>query len=33
MTGRAILARSAIRSVEKTMEVAGGAAIYRDLGL
>jgi alkylation response protein AidB-like acyl-CoA dehydrogenase len=33
MTGRAILARSAIRSVEKAMEVAGGAAFYRDLGL
>ena len=33
MTGRAILARSAIHSVEKAMEVAGGAAFYRDLGL
>jgi alkylation response protein AidB-like acyl-CoA dehydrogenase len=33
MTGRAILARSAIRSVEKAMDVAGGAAFYRDLGL
>jgi alkylation response protein AidB-like acyl-CoA dehydrogenase len=33
MTGRAISARSAIRSVEKAMEVAGGAAFYRDLGL
>jgi acyl-CoA dehydrogenase len=33
MTGRAILARSAIRCVEKAMEVAGGAAFYRDLGL
>lgn len=33
MTGRAILARSAIRSVEKAMEVAGGAAFYRELGL
>lgn len=33
MTGRTILARSAIRSVEKAMEVAGGAAFYRDLGL
>lgn len=33
MTGRGILARSAIRSVEKAMEVAGGAAFYRDVGL
>jgi acyl-CoA dehydrogenase len=33
MTGRAILARSVIRSVEKAMEVAGGAAFYRDVGL
>lgn len=33
MIGRAILARSAIRSVEKAMEVAGGAAFYRDVGL
>jgi alkylation response protein AidB-like acyl-CoA dehydrogenase len=33
MTGRSILARSAIRSVEKAMEVAGGLAFYRDLGL
>jgi len=33
MNGRTILARSAIRSVEKAMEVAGGAAFYRDLGL
>jgi len=33
MTGRAILGHSAIRSVEKAMEVAGGAAFYRDLGL
>jgi len=33
MAGRAILARSAIRSVEKAMEVAGGVAFYRDLGL
>jgi acyl-CoA dehydrogenase len=33
MTGRAILARSAIRCVDKAMEVAGGAAFYRDLGL
>jgi len=33
MTGRAILARSAIRSVEKAMEVVGGASFFRDLGL
>jgi len=33
MTGRAILASSAIRSVHKAMDVAGGAAFYRDLGL
>jgi acyl-CoA dehydrogenase len=33
MTGRAILARSVIRSVEKAMEVAGGAAFYRGVGL
>lgn len=33
MIGRTILAHSAIRSVEKAMEVAGGAAFYRDLGL
>lgn len=33
MTGRAILARSAICSVEKAMEVAGGGAFYRDFGL
>lgn len=33
MIGRAILGRSAIRCVEKAMEVAGGAAFYRDLGL
>jgi alkylation response protein AidB-like acyl-CoA dehydrogenase len=33
MAGRTILARSVIRSVEKAMEVAGGAAFYRDLGL
>jgi alkylation response protein AidB-like acyl-CoA dehydrogenase len=31
MAGRTILARSVIRSVEKAMEVAGGAAFYRDL--
>jgi acyl-CoA dehydrogenase len=33
MTGRAILAGSAVRTVEKAMEVAGGAAFYRELGL
>ena len=33
MIGRTILARSAIRSVEKAMEATGGAAFYRDLGL
>jgi alkylation response protein AidB-like acyl-CoA dehydrogenase len=33
MIGRAILAGSAIRSVAKAMEVAGGAAFYRDVGL
>lgn len=33
MTGRAILAGSAIRSVDKAMEVAGGAAFYREIGL
>jgi alkylation response protein AidB-like acyl-CoA dehydrogenase len=33
MTDRSILARSAIRSVEKAMEAAGGLAFYRDLGL
>lgn len=33
MTDRAILARSAIRSVDKAMDVAGGSAFYRDLGL
>jgi alkylation response protein AidB-like acyl-CoA dehydrogenase len=33
MIGRAILARSAIRSVEKAMEVVGGAAFYRNVGL
>lgn len=33
MIGRAILAHSVIRSVEKAMEVAGGAAFYRDVGL
>jgi alkylation response protein AidB-like acyl-CoA dehydrogenase len=33
MAGRTILARSVIRSVEKAMEVAGGTAFYRNLGL
>jgi acyl-CoA dehydrogenase len=33
MTGRAILARAAIASVDKAMEVAGGAAFYREVGL
>jgi alkylation response protein AidB-like acyl-CoA dehydrogenase len=33
MTGRAILARAAIGSVDKAMEVAGGAAFYREVGL
>jgi acyl-CoA dehydrogenase len=33
MIGRAILARSSIRSVEKAMEVAGGAGFYRNVGL
>jgi alkylation response protein AidB-like acyl-CoA dehydrogenase len=33
MTDRTILAQSAIRAVAKAMEVAGGAALYRDLGL
>jgi acyl-CoA dehydrogenase len=33
MIDRSILGRSAIRCVEKAMEVAGGAAFYRDLGL
>jgi acyl-CoA dehydrogenase len=33
MVGRAILASSAIRAVNRAMDVAGGAAFYRDLGL
>lgn len=33
MTGRALVGASAIRTVEKAMEVAGGAAFYRDQGL
>jgi alkylation response protein AidB-like acyl-CoA dehydrogenase len=33
MTGRTILARAAVGAVGKAMEVAGGAAFYRKLGL
>jgi acyl-CoA dehydrogenase len=33
MTGRAILASSAIRALDRAMDVAGGAAFYRDFGL
>ena len=33
MTGRAILASSTIRAVDKAMDVVGGSAFYRDLGL
>ncbi|MBW7836776.1 MAG: acyl-CoA/acyl-ACP dehydrogenase [Sphingomonadales bacterium] len=33
MMGRALVGGSAIRTVEKAMEVAGGAAFYRDQGL
>ncbi|HEY8573386.1 acyl-CoA dehydrogenase family protein [Phenylobacterium sp.] len=33
MIGRTLAAQSAIRTVEKAMEVAGGAAFYRALGL
>jgi alkylation response protein AidB-like acyl-CoA dehydrogenase len=33
MTGRAVLARAAIRAVEKAMDAAGGAGFYRELGL
>lgn len=33
MTGRTLVARSAIRTVEKAMEVAGGAGFYRKTGL
>jgi alkylation response protein AidB-like acyl-CoA dehydrogenase len=33
MTGRAVLARAAIRAVAKAMDVAGGAGFYRDFGL
>ncbi len=31
--GRTLVGRAAIRTVEKAMEVVGGASIYRDLGL
>jgi acyl-CoA dehydrogenase len=31
--GRAIAGQAAIRTVERAMEVAGGASFYRDLGL
>lgn len=33
MTGRTLVARSAIRTVEKAMEAAGGAGFYRKTGL
>ena len=33
MTGRTLVARSAIRTVEKAMEAAGGGAFYRKAGL
>jgi acyl-CoA dehydrogenase len=33
MIGRTLVGRAAIRTVEKAMEVVGGASIYRDLGL
>ena len=33
MIGRTLVARGAIRAVEKAMEVAGGASLYRELGL
>jgi acyl-CoA dehydrogenase len=33
MTGRALAGRHAIRTVEKAMEVAGGASFFRSLGL
>jgi alkylation response protein AidB-like acyl-CoA dehydrogenase len=33
MAGRTLAGRAAIRTVEKAMEVVGGASIYRDLGL
>ncbi|MDO9433224.1 MAG: acyl-CoA dehydrogenase family protein [Phenylobacterium sp.] len=33
MTGRTLVGQSAIRTVERAMEVAGGASFYRDTGL
>jgi alkylation response protein AidB-like acyl-CoA dehydrogenase len=33
MTGRALVAENAIRSVELAMELAGGAAFHRGIGL
>jgi acyl-CoA dehydrogenase len=33
MIGRTLVARGAIRTVEKAMEIVGGASLYRDLGL
>ncbi len=33
MTGRTLVGRAAIRTVEKAMEVVGGASLYRELGL
>jgi acyl-CoA dehydrogenase len=33
MTGRVLTAHSALLTVEKAMEVVGGASLYRDLGL
>jgi alkylation response protein AidB-like acyl-CoA dehydrogenase len=33
MTGRAVLARAAIRTVEKAMDAAGGPRFYHELGL
>ena len=33
MIGRTLVGRAAIRTAERAMEVVGGAALYRDLGL
>ncbi len=33
MIGRTLVGRAAVRTVEKAMEVVGGASLYRDLGL
>ena len=33
MTGRTLAGQACIRTVEKAMEAAGGAAFYRELGL